>query len=160
MKKIKLTQGKFALVDDEDFDFINQWKWCAKKDTRNFYAFRTDYENGKKSILMHRVVLNINNPKIKIDHRDIDGLNNQKINLRIVSDSESSRNKRGVQNTSSVYKGVYRLNVNRKNKWRAMIGIDGKQIHLGCFPTQELAAIAYNDSAKKLHGEFANLNPV
>ena len=110
MKEIKLTQGKVALVDDEDFDFLNQWKWCAHKDGNNFYAVRVDYSNGranKKFLSMHRVLLGLTDPKIFPDHKDGDGLNNQRYNLRIATPSQNVINsKTSGKDKTSIYRGV------------------------------------------------------
>ena len=81
MKKIKLTQNKYTLVDDEDFDYLNQFNWCAHKEKYNFYAVRTD-NKLKKCIRIHRVIMNCPDSKF-IDHKDGNGLNNQKENLRL-----------------------------------------------------------------------------
>src|SRR5690348_11276017 len=99
MKKIKLTQGKYALVDDADFEYLNQWKWQAKKcsDTL-FYAHRTQRyglrsENKKHHFKMHKLILK--SPKgFEIDHEDGNGLNNQRKNLRICTHSQNGMNKK------------------------------------------------------------------
>ena len=153
MKEIKLTQGKVTLVDDEDFEVLNQFKWCAAKRGNAFYAERTIMVGEKKEcVLMHCVILN----RKGIDHRDHDGLNNQKGNLRFCTVSENAMNNRKRENTSSIYKGVHFHK--RDKKWLASIKINGKTIHLGYFASETDAALAYNKKAIELFCEFANLN--
>lgn len=158
MKKVKLTRGQFALIDDEDFGFISQWKWYAMKGKKTFYACRgvLNIKGNMDKIMMHRVIMNT--PKgMDTDHIDGNGLNNQKHNLRACSRSENSVN-RSVSRSkkSSKYKGVFPA----KNKWVALIAIDKKYTRLGLFNTQEQAAIAYNEAAQKHHGEFAVINSI
>src|SRR5690349_18607697 len=99
MKLISLTQNKFAQVDDEDYDFLMQWRWYAIKATKeelNFYAVTTiNQGRGKrqKMIQMHRLLMSLTDPKIIVDHKDGDGLNNQRNNLRLCSFSQNSANK-------------------------------------------------------------------
>lgn len=157
MKEIKLTQGKVALVDDEDFEYFNQWKWYAAKGRRTFYAQRNGYnENGKYIIHMHREILGLTDPEIFCDHRDTDGLNNQKHNLRTATRTQNNANKKSSKSSTSSFLGVsYHKS---RNNWRATIFKDYKQIHLGSFKTEIEAAKAYDKHALEIHGEFANLN--
>lgn len=151
MKEIQLTQGKVALVDDEDYENLNKWKWYAIKNHRNYYAVR--YINkDKKTIFMHKEILK----GIICDHRDRNGLNNQKENLRIATLQQNNMNRRGCDNSSSNYKGVT-WDKNAK-KWRPSIQINKKTIHLGSFALEVEAAKVYNRAALKYHGEFACLN--
>ena len=159
MKLIPLTQGQFAMVDDEDFDFINQWKWYASKDVRTFYA-RTNiwlHKIGKqKTVRMHRYILLLNNPSVLVDHKDCNGLNNQKNNLRIATPYQNAANKSSIQNGYSKYLGVsWHIKIKR---WEARISKNNKSHYLGVFKNEVDAAIAYNKKATELHGEFANLN--
>lgn len=163
MKLIPLTQGKFAQVDDEDYDFLMQWKWQTKKDSHTYYAsrYRNITRTNRVLILMHRELLGLKKGDGKFgDHKDRNGLNNQRGNIRIATKSENMRNKQGYG--VSNYRGVS-LNVyNNKNrvyiKWIATIKNSGKQKTLGRFNTEIEAALAYNKVAKELYGEFANLN--
>lgn len=162
MKRISLSQNKFALVDDEDFEFLNKWKWSlfASRDKR-YYAFRQVLcsDGKRRSLLMHRLLLGLQcGDSRQIDHVDTDGLNNTKDNLRICSDLENHRN-RGLQtNNSSGYKGV---SWHKKDKkWRARLSLFKKEIWIGNFDTAKEAASAYNRIALKYHGEFANLNEI
>lgn len=158
MKEIKLTQGQVALVDDEDFEYLNQFKWYAQKDNNTFYAGTNTSGKGdlkRKVIWMHRVLLNVTDSKILVDHIDHNGLNNQKSNIRVATYAQNSRNKRPCKNTSSKYKGVtYR----RLNKWEASIRLFKKYKYIGIFSTEIEAAKAYDEMAKLHYGEFACLN--
>lgn len=142
MREIKLTQGQVALVDDEDFEALSQYKWCAYKIGNTFYAERKEpLPGGKyKTIRMHQQILNPSEG-LEIDHIDHNGLNNQKTNLRIVSRRENGQNLK--QLGSSVFPGVCWHT--RVKKWMACITINGKQIHLGYFDSQTAAFKAYLD---------------
>jgi len=153
MKEIKLTQGQIALVDDEDFERLNQFKWFANKNGRTYYARRTPNINGKKiSILMHQLIINSS----EIDHLNGNGVDNQRSNLRSCTHKENSRNKRKNKNAYSIYKGVSFMKSNKK--WGSRIKCDYKSIHLGFFILEIDAAKAYNNKAIELFGKFANLN--
>lgn len=153
MKLIKLTRGKFTMVDDADYDWLNQWKWNAAKKDDSFYAVR---QNGNKKIKMHRLILGLNDPKILGDHRDRNGLNNQRYNLRQATHTQNRHNSSGFKSSSSKFKGVsWDKNT---QKWRASIRTLGKKTNLGFFKLESEAAIAYDNAAKERHGEYANLN--
>ncbi len=159
MKKIKLTQGQYALVDDEDFERVSQFKWYADwaKNIKSFYA-RTSIkkENGKQADMkMHRFIMSCSRDK-EIDHKNHNTLDNQKLNLRICTYRQNHMNRRSNRGTSSEYKGVC-WHIPSK-KWRARIMYNGEHISLGLYKNEIDAAIAYNRKAKKLFGEFAYLN--
>ena len=160
MKEIKLTQGKVALVDDEDFEYLNQWKWCAHKAGNTFYAVREVRIEGREyNLSMHRLLLRLKKgDKPVVDHIDRDGLNNQRSNIRVCTTSQNMRNvKKFGEGSYSEYKGVT-LN-KRVNRWHARIRIaPGERLYLGSFDSDVQAALAYNEAAKKYHGEFACLN--
>lgn len=161
MKQIKLTQGKVALVDDEDYEWLSQWKWRIRKGRNTFYAdahIDTTRKNRNKSFIMHRLIMKLDfDDKRQIDHINGNGLDNRKKNLRICTNQENSFN--GLKkNGLNKYKGVSWSK--RMNKYRAYIKVNYKQKHLGSFDNEINAAIAYNNAAKKLHGEFAKLNKI
>ena len=154
MKKMLLTQGRFALVDDEDFEWLSQWKWSfsgGKKDSG--YAVRND--NGV-IILMHREIKNPP-PEKEIDHKDTDKLNNQKYNLRECTKSQNNGNRpRYDKQRPGKYKGCF-LKKDKK-KWLSQITINKKSKFLGYFDNEIDAAIAYNVAALQIFGEFARVN--
>lgn len=149
MKKIKLTQGKFALVNNKDFKYLTQWKWTLSGNKQ--YAYR-QIESKKTIIYMHRLILTC--PKnLIVDHIDHNGLNNQRKNLRLSNKSLNGANQRpSKKNKSSKYKGVTWQH--KPKKWKAQI-ID---LYIGLFNTQLEAAKAYDKKAKKLFGKHAFLN--
>ena len=160
MKKIPLTRGKYALVDDEDYGWLIKFKWSASWSGNRFYAKR----GGSKSY-MHRDIAIFNNiltnEKLFIDHKDGNGFNNQKSNLRMCTPGENTRNSKGKRVSTSKYKGVsFDFSVGRRKRWRSQIRIDGLNIFIGIFQFEDDAARAYNEKALALYGEFAYLNEV
>ncbi len=156
MKRIFLTgkrgKGKFALVDDEDYDYLNQFKWHL---STKGYAVRS--YRGKK-VHMHRVVNKT--PKNKeTDHKHGNKLNNQKYNLRTATGLQNSANSRPHKDSSSKYKGVH-YRQGRAKPWAARIYHEGKEINLGYSSKEKEAALAYNEEALKLKGKFAYLNKI
>ena len=157
MKLIPLTQGKFAQVDDEDFEWLNQWKWFAGKMGNTFYARRNVTINGIQTAqLMHVLIMGEDSLKLHIDHKDGDGCNDQRLNLRRCTQSENCMNRKPRKNCASIYKGVCWHKSNRK--WMAYIKIGERRIHLGCFNSDLDAAHAYDIACIKHHGEFARPN--
>ena len=164
MKKIKLTQGKEALVDDEDCEMLMEHKWCAQqKGNDNFYVVRNSPRdsNGKqKTIYMHRVITNV--PKGKqVDHINGNTLDNRRENLRTCTRSQNQMNRGRTKNNKSGYKGIYYAKDKPRFKpWQAQIKHNKKTIYLGYYKTKEEAALAYNKKAIELFGEYAKLNNV
>ena len=133
-KQIELTQGLVALVDNEDYKRLNKYKWRAYKNKHTFYACRNiNLENGKQTtVQMHREILGLVPGDGKItDHRNRDGLDNRRLNLRIVSRTINNRNHRKRADNSSGHNGVHWET--RDKKWRVQIGVDGKLIRLGYY---------------------------
>lgn len=156
MKKIKLTQGKFAQVDNSDYPWLNTWKWYAQKDYNTFYALRTIYTEGKKKVIsMHRLIMDTPDNML-CDHQDRNGLNCQRHNMRNATPSQNSRNTTSRLNATSKYLGVSW--VKSKRKWIAQIKLNHRSIHIGAFLIEKDAAIAYDKAALEHFGEFANLN--
>jgi len=155
MKRIPLSQGLFALVDNKDYDDLMQFKWFAKKEHGIFYAARTLSVKGKKKTLrMHSFLLKLEKGQ-EGDHRNHEGLDNRRMNLRVCTHSQNSKNRKKTVGTSSRFKGVYW--VKRLRKWSCRIGTDGKH-NLGLFADETEAARVYDMKAKELFGEFAQLN--
>lgn len=154
-KQIALSKNKgFALVDDDDFDYINQWNWHLSIVKRKLYAKRFDYSTGKRvSISMHATILG-KVDGFEIDHKDGDGLNNQRSNLRYSTHVQNIRNRKIGINNKTGYKGV----TLHRGKIRAQIGYERHYIHIGYFETFEEAAKAYDNKAIELFGEFAMTN--
>lgn len=168
MKELKLSSGKVALVDDEDYDYLMQWKWWTYKGTNTLYAKRVYYIPGgkgkiRKTVFMHRLILGLTDPEVICDHADRNGLNNQRSNLRVATRSQNRANSKPSKNGTSIYLGVMCKKFINKNdeiriSWFAQIGFNGKTIGLGYFDNETDAAKAYDIKAKELFKEFANLN--
>lgn len=156
MKEIPLTQGKVALVDDEYYEELMEFKWYALMEGGTFYARRhsvTDEQGKRHTIRMHRFIMNTPDG-LDTDHIDGDGLNNTRANLRVCTRAQNQRNKGAQRNNASGFKGV---SFHRgAKKWRAQISIDGTKTYLGLFLTRELAYEAYCDASIKHHGDFAH----
>lgn len=155
MKTIPLSKGHVTVVDVEDYDMLSKYSWWIDA---YGYALTTQKIYGrKKNIRMHRMILEPPADKV-VDHIDGDPLNNQKSNLRIVSQKQNLRNSRTRHNNLSGYKGVgwYK----NYKKWQVRISVDGKQIHIGYFDDKHEAARAYNEAALLHYGEFAWLNDI
>lgn len=156
--KIVLSKGCEALVDKEDYDILNQFKWCV---TPTGYAIRNARrsEGHRKRILMHRVIIDA--PKgMQVDHINGDRLDNRKVNLRLCTNQQNSCNRGRQSNNTSGYKGVSFLEFNSKGyklrkPWVAKIAVEGKPISLGMYATAGEASQAYAKAATKYHKEFA-----
>ena len=156
MKTIQLTQGQVTQVSDDWYEMLNKDKWCANYNsyTKSFYAVRTTSLLGKqKTIYMHRVIAGTPDG-MKTDHKDGDTLNNLPDNLRTCTHMQNMCNQGKHANNTSGFKGVSR----HCEKWQAHIKVDGKKFYLGVYLTPEAAAFAYDEAARKYHGEFAVLN--
>jgi len=154
----KYGKGKYALVDDDKFDLLNQFRWVL---AHNGYV--QSYPSRKQSkfpsfILMHRIVLGLTNRLDYADHINQDKLDNQAANLRLATPFQSNGNvlKRNLQKATSKYKGVSWSRLN--NNWRVRITKDRNEMWIGAFPTEKAAAQIYNMHARALFGDFAHLN--
>jgi hypothetical protein len=147
-----------ASVDNEDLDRLANFRWSAVKDKRKhtFYAIRHIWVNGKRTTYrMHREILGLSiGGGGTVDHKDRNGLNNKKDNLRVVSNSLSSYNCKHKNSNTSGYRGIWR----HGRGWQASIGVNGKAIHLGSFSNPEAAALAYDRGALQYYGKDAQLN--
>ena len=152
-KQIPLTQGKFSLVDDADFEFINQWKWQYHT---GGYARRDYAVDGKRfKVYMHRVITG-NDESLVVDHINGDRLDNRKENLRLCHQKQNSANSRKSKNNTTGFKGV--CFYKRDGVYTAQLMKDRKMIYLGRFTKPEYAAAAYDLAAMNLFGDFANTN--
>ena len=157
MREIQLSQEQVTLVDDEDFDYLNQWSWCILADKWTLYACRR--ENKKTLLLMHRVLMKT--PKgLVVDHKDHNGLNNQKDNLRNCTQSQNSCNMQSRKNFTTKGVSHRRKRSGELGNFSAYITIDGRKKWLGTYKTDYEAALVYNAAAILQYGEFANLNKV
>jgi len=148
---IPLTKGQVAIVDAEDYEWLSKYKWHAVKTGDKYYAYRS---RNKRSLSMHRMIMN--EPKgMIVDHKDGNGLNNRRSNLRVCTTSQNHQNRRRTFG-SSRYKGVHWDK--KSNKWAAAITDKGKYKFLGHFDDEVEAAKAYDKKASELFGEFAYLN--
>lgn len=154
---IALTQNQITVVDAQDYEWLKQWIWRAiwNPITKSFYAVRTDENNSHHNIPMAREILGCG-PEEKADHINHDTLDNRRENLRKATNSQNASNGRLRSNNTSGFVGVHWDK--SINKWVSRIKINGKEVHLGCFIFAKKAAFAYDEAARKLHGEFAHLN--
>lgn len=158
-RRIPLTQGQYAIVDPEDYDRVRKYKWHVHKSAHTFYAVHS-LTNGKKeprkNLQMHNLILDVP-PGMVCDHINHNGLDNRKANLRPASQVQSVWHRRKFKKPSrSKYKGVDWAS--DMKRWRARIRVNGKRIYLGSFENELDAARAYDEAAKKYHGEYADLN--
>lgn len=161
MKYIELTQGKRAMVDDDLYDWLSQWRWYYKPraygDGNVGDAARTLNGRGlttNKTIRMHNMIMPAP-PGFETDHIDCNPLNNQRSNLRSSTKSQQGWNRRRQKNNTSGHKGVYWHK--RDKKWRVQLRVGGKKKFIGNFAEKEDAIKAYRQAAKKYHGEFARV---
>jgi hypothetical protein len=160
MRSIPLTRGLTALVDDQDFLRLAAFTWHAHKARGRRTAARGQFYAARALDHRHRVFMHHDimgeRPGYQIDHRNGNGLDNRRSNLRWATGSQNQQNKAKVGGTSP-FKGVYRLRSGPR-PWRATITIQGRRLHLGVFKREEDAALAYDAAARQHFGEFAYLN--
>jgi hypothetical protein len=152
MKKLEVRTGHFALVDDKDFTRLKKFTWFLVQPEGRKYAKAQFSET-----YLHRLILGISDPKIEVDHRNGNGLDCRRQNLRACSRQQNSRNaQKWRRKTSSKFKGVCWCKT--KKRWKAYIVVDNKQKHLIYTEDERIAAEAYDIAAKNLFGEFARTN--
>ena len=157
MVRLKLTQGKSTIISDKDYAKVKKYRWVAKKSRNTYYAMAKD-EKGK-TIYLHRLIKGVTNPSLIVDHKNHDGLNNTRSNLRVCEIHENSCNRGPMKKRSkncSKYKGVYWSK--NKERWIASITRNYKNIYIGSFTKELDAALAYDRKAKIVFGSFAYFN--
>lgn len=145
MKKIEINTGQYALVDDEDYEVVRDYKWRLHGGR---YA-----STGDKTVFMHRLILGASVPKwpqAHIDHINNDGLDNRRSNLRVTNSKGNNWNAKRRKDNTTGYKGVAKL----RDKFRAYIFVNGKQIYLGKRDTPEEASLLYRAAADKYYGSL------
>ena len=160
MAKIEMHGGIAVLVDDEDFAWLNQFTWSVVKGRGGHsFAVRRVRSGGKSvAILMQREILELEDPKLRVNFLNRDTLDCRRENLRIASYSQMSAHQPKSQfagkRPTSPFKGVSR-NAGQ-TKWKAQICVNRRMIRLGCFPSEKEAAQAYAAAAEEHFGEFAS----
>jgi hypothetical protein len=156
--------GKLLVVyDNQDHEVVSSYHWSSHrgKTNKTHYARTTLIRNGKRRwVLMHRLLMDVVDPEQQVDHKNGNGLDNTRSNLRIASSRGNSQNSSLSKRNKVGFKGVTIIKNSKKSPFRAVIQVDNKQLHLGCYPTVELAAKAYNEAAFIHHGDFARLNDI
>ncbi len=155
MREINITRGMTALVDSGDLQKVSAWSWSAMKTRRKdkFYAVATV---NNKFAYMHHLILGSTN---QVDHKNGNGLDNRRENLRFATPSQNQMNRnKTLRKCTSAHKGVAFREKGRVKHWYAYITVSKKQMSLGYFASEIQAAHAYNEAATKYFGEFAKLN--
>jgi AP2 domain/HNH endonuclease len=148
--------GLFAIVDEEDYPLVAPHRWGVHKAKTTFYAVAV-VRNGSqwRNLRMHRFIMGAPSNRF-VDHANRNGLDNQKQNLRICTNTQNMQNQRKQERGMNHYKGVWWIE--RDRRWRAGICINGKRTNLGRFATEIEAARAYDAAAVEAFGEFARTN--
>jgi len=152
---VPLTQGHEATIDAADVHLVEGFNWRALVTSSAVYAVRTDCSGQKqRKIYLHRVIMG-DPESVYVDHRDSDGLNNRRGNLRAATRSQNNHNSRVRTDNTSGIKGV--VWHKPRGKWAARIKLNGKNRHLGLFRCPTAAALAYAKASRALHGEFGRV---
>lgn len=156
--EIPLSQGLVALIDEEDFAFVSQWKWHVDRCGKAAYARRyrrVSESSGGQVVWLSRELLNAPDDML-VDHINGDTLDNRRCNLRLASPSQNNQNRRSRAGSTSQYVGVC-WDKNHQ-RWRAAIQVERRSIYLGLFADEADAGRAYDSAAREHFGEFAQLN--
>lgn len=153
--KSKTYGFKEVEYDDDDHSLVKGYTWHITKGKHTYYVMGHNPDTNHR-LFMHRLILGAKRCQM-VDHKDGNGLNNKKDNIRIATPAENARNKRSIRKPKSGYKGVS-IMPDRKRMYMVQIGYNYGYIPLGYFADIILAALAYNEAAIKYHGEFAQLN--
>lgn len=161
MKRIRISSGHYAIVDDIDYPLVSKYTWTLSKSGNRLYAIttkrRTPIKYSKRdTIYLHRLIMNVSGWHNCVDHINGDGLDCRRSNIRLCTRGQNAMNLKIRVDNSSGYKGVY-FNQQRK-KYAAQIQIDKKTKFLGLFHTKEEAAEKYNEYALMYYGEFSSIN--
>lgn len=159
-KKIELTRGYVALVDNVDYEELSQYKWLTLTNSHSdhIYAARHNPNKRPSLLLMHRQILGLTDPKVHTDHVNGDGLDNRRSNIRACTPRENMQNQKISSINTSGFKGVDVNRMGKCNPWRASIRVNDKNIYIGVYSTPEMAARAYDEAAIEHFGKFARTN--
>lgn len=154
MREIPVSGGDVALVDDDLFDHLSKFSWSASR--RPTVTYAVTWPTSERCIRMHQMVMELSGVRVDvmIDHRNGNGLDNRRENIRPATGSQNMMNREHRKGRSG-YRGVWQT---KEGRWAAFICVNRKRTYLGRFDTAEKAAEAYDIAAKQLHGEFARLN--
>ena len=164
---IKTKDGRDFIISEEDFNRVSQFNWTVringrKKDKgykgKEYIGRRTTTHNRRQiMILLHRFIMEVEDPKLQVDHKNGNTFDNRRENLRICTNSQNSKNRIAstIDNKVSKYKGVSK---DKSGKWYARIRVEYKTICSKLFISEVQAAQAYDELADKYHGEYAKKN--
>jgi hypothetical protein len=157
-----LPSGDVCLVDEEDYYLFKKYRWSPyiMRGKKRYVVSQNIPNRNNKKVRLHRLILGVNNPKILVDHINGNGFDNRKTNLRLCNCSQNKSNSKKQSINSSGYKGVFVVKRYNKERYVSYIRHNYKLYYLGVFDNKIDAATAYNDGAKKYHGEFARLNDI
>lgn len=152
-KLIELTKGAYAIVDNEDYERLNQWKWSLSH--RYAVRDRRKDEGPKGKIYMHKVIMGNPEKTMDVDHINHDTLDNRQSNLRVVTHAQNMANMKTHKDSKTGIKGIYVHKADAAKPYRSRIMFHGVIIDLGCFETSDEASEAYDSMARQLNGELA-----
>lgn len=152
MAEIVLTDGCIVTVDESDFEWLSQEDWQCDS---HKYAHIAKWVDGKTvTIKMHRMILNAAAGTF-VDHKDRNGMNNQRCNLRFATRSQNQMNKKQAKHSTSPFKGVKFCPKKKSKKWHARITVDGRRMSLGYYESAEAAFCAYRNASLLYHADFS-----